>query len=531
MSRQNRRVITKVEVLLLLCLALLVVPDFVRAQTQVTGTIYHDQNKNGRYDSGESGVPGVQVSNGSDIVVTDKAGNYDVTAGDNTTIFVIKPGGWRTAINDNNVPGFSYTYSTQGAEGTRYPGLEPVDEWSESVDFALYPQREPDTFRAVVFGDTQPRNRKEVNYIMHDTVQELVGVDAAFGITLGDLVFDNLNLFDPINEIVGEIGIPWRHVMGNHDIDHSANTEWDANGAYYRTYGPSYYAFQWGAAHFVVVDNIRWVVENDERYYRTGLGEDQMEFISNYLESVPGDELVMFLMHIPWVGSTEWKDEAERRKLFSLLASYPNTVSLAAHMHRHYHRFIDAEDGWPGEEPHHLMSMGAVCGAWWAGAPDEYGIPHSMMRDGTPTGYGFLEIRGNEWKLRYKAARRPPNFQMHIYAPDELSLSDTDSVEVFANVFNALPDARVRMRVGKSGSWQAMKRVKKADPFYKEMRAREHALGKVDWRKSGKVNPDARHLWQAILPADIEPGAHTIHIRAEDDWGVYEGRRIVRVKN
>lgn len=183
----------------------------------------------------------------------------------------------------------------------------------------------------------------------------------------------------------------------------------------------------------------------------------------------------------------------------------------------------------PGEEPHHLLSMGTVCGAWWAGAPDEYGIPHSMMQDGTPTGYGFLEINGNEWKLRYKAARRPADFQMHIYAPDEIVPSASGGTEVFANVFNALPDAQVQMRVGTSDAWQPMTRIKKEDPFYKAMWEREHSPGDVSWRKSGKPNPDPRHLWQATLPESLEPGTYTITVRTEDEWYSYEGRRIIRV--
>ena len=516
-------------VLFLCWLVLLATPVLAAGQSNITGIVFHDLNENNQHDSGEPGIPGVLVSNGKDMVATDGEGRYEISSDDNSVVFVIKPRDWKTSVDNNGIPQFYHLRSSNGAGGAKYPGLKPTGSFPESVDFALYPQEESDRFRAVVFGDTQPRDGKEVNYIAHDTVEELIGVEAAFGFTLGDLVFDNLHLLQSIAEVVGQIGLPWHHVMGNHDIDYSAESNWNARGAYHQTFGPSYYAFTWGSAHFVVVDNIRWVQEGEKRYYRTGLGEAQMSFIRNYLEQVPEDELVMFLMHIPWVGSTPWKDEAEREELFSLLASHPHTVSLAAHMHRHYHRFIGPGDGWPGEKPHHLMSMGTVCGAWWAGAPDEYGIPHSMMRDGAPTGYGFLEVSGNEWKLRYKAARRPADFQMHIYAPDELPSSAADSTEVFANVFNALPDAQVQMRIGKSGPWLPMSRVKKEDPFYTAMHQREHSYGDVSWRKSGPPNPDPRHLWQAVLPGGLDAGAHTITVRAEDEWYSYEGRRIIRV--
>ncbi|MEX0770197.1 MAG: calcineurin-like phosphoesterase family protein [Balneolaceae bacterium] len=494
-----------------------------------TGTVYHDLNENGQFDTEEPGIPEVLVSNGRELVVTDDSGGYEITVDDNTIIFLIKPRGWTTGTDENNLPRFYSILSVDGAGGSKYPGLEPMGSPTETVDFALYPQEESDSFRVVAFGDTQPRDLDEIGYIAHDSVQELVGVEAAFGFTLGDLVFDDLDLFQPINEVVGQIGIPWHHIIGNHDIDFSADTDWDARGAYFRTYGPPWYAFSWGGTHFVAVDNIRWIVEGDERYYRTGLGDEQIAFIRNFLKHIPDDELVVFLMHIPWVDSTPWADESEREELFEILASHPHTVSFSAHTHRHYHQFLDAEKGWPGESPHHLVSMGTVCGAWWTGFYDEYGIPHSMMRDGTPTGYAFLEISGNDWKLRYKAARRPDDFQMHISAPDEVPVTATDTVRVFANVFNALPDANVEMRIGKSGFWQPMEPANRKDPVYEAMQKREQALDSTNWLNVGDANPNPRHLWKGALPDGLGPGTTTIYVRSEDEWDIYEGRRIIRL--
>lgn len=501
----------------------------VNAQETVTGLVFHDLNQNGEHDMGERGLRDVLVSNGTDIVTTDEGGHYEINADDNSILFIIKPRDWTTELDENNIPRFYTILSSDGAGGTDYAGLEATGPRPESIDFALYPQEESDTFRVVAFGDTQSRDLDEIGYIAHDSVQELIGVDAAFGFTLGDLVFDDLDLFQPLNEVIGQIGIPWRHVLGNHDIDFSADTNWDARGAYVRTYGPPWYAFTWGGAHFVTVDNIRWFAEGDERYYRTGLGEEQLEFIRNFLDLVPDDELVIFLMHIPWVDSTPWADETERARVFEVLASHPHTVSFAAHTHRHYHQFIDSEYGWPGEQSHHLVSMGAVCGAWWTGAHDEYGIPHSMMRDGSPTGYAFLDINGNDWKLQFKAARRPHDLQMHIFSPDEIPVTAIDTVEIFANVFNALPDADVLMRVGKSGTWQSMIREEKMDPVYEAMRKRDHALNDISWRRTGDANPTPRHLWQGILPEGLEPGTYTVFVRSEDEWGTYEGRRIIRI--
>jgi hypothetical protein len=278
----------------------------------------------------------------------------------------------------------------------------------------------------------------------------------------------------------------------------------------------------------VVLDNVRWIVEEDDRYYRTGLGENQMEFLKNELERLDENQLLVLMAHIPFEGSTPWYDEAEKQAFYELIATHPNTVSLVAHTHRHYHHFIDEEQGFPGEQPHHMISVGTVCGAWWTGAPDEYGIPHTMMSDGTPNGYAFLNIDGNSWNLKWKTAGVPENVQMHIAAPDVVS-AENGTFKVIANIYNALPGAEVKMKIGEEGEWMEMKRVPQKDPVRLAEKERENQLGDVPWRKMGS-DADSEHTWEADLTTNLAPGVHFIQIKATDDWFTYEGKKLVRIK-
>lgn len=490
------------------------------------GVVFHDVNSTGKFDSGDRPIRDVAVSNGRDIVVTDARGRYQLPVRENDTIFVIKPRGWQTPVTDDQIPQFFYIHSPNGAEGGTVPGLAPTGDLPRSVDFPLYPHEEPDQFDALVFGDTQPRNIEEVYYLSHDSLPELTGNQSAFGVTLGDIVFDNLAIFDDLNSAVSTIGIPWRHVIGNHDADRRAPDDAGVLGAYKRVYGPDYYAFEYGPVHFFALDNIRWAPHGNGRAYKTGLGADQLTFVRNALKRIPKDRLIVFMAHIPWVRSTAWADESERAEFFALLQKYPNSISLVSHAHMHYHDLIGERFGWPKDSPHHMVVVGAICGSWWAGAPDEYGIPHSMMRCGTPTGYGFLAVDGSDWKFRYRAARRPASFQMHIHAPNSVPSSAGDT-EVFANVFNALPDARVEMRVGSNDEWIAMERVLQVDPVYAAVRAKEDKLA---GKPPAKNLPPSRHLWRARLPAGLSRGFHVIEVRAQDRWDVYEGRRLIRIE-
>ena len=497
----------------------------------VSGFVFHDVNGNGLFDLNQD-IPlkEIAVSNGRDVVLTDQNGQYQLPLRDNSAIFVIKPRNWIVSVDKNQLPEFYYFFSSEGASGNDFDGLPPTGPLTGPVNFPLYPADEPDNFDVLVFGDTQVRNESEIYYMANDALSELSGINAAFGVTLGDVVFDDLNLYDHLIGSIATLGIPWRYIPGNHDIDFSADNNNDARGAWYRTFGPSYYSFSHGPAHFIVLDNIRWIVEGNHRFYRTGLGEDQMEFLRNELGRLDRDQLVVLLAHIPWAGASPlWHDESEQHRFFELIAGHPNSVSLVSHAHRHFHHFIDEEYGFPGDKPHHMVVVGTVCGSWYSGAPDEYGIPHAMMADGTPSSYAFLHIDGNQWKMSWKATRRPEDFQMHISAPDVVKSDEKTSVTITAKVFNALPDAAVKIKIMGTGQWIDMVRKPGIDPVRQALVDRESLLDEVPWRRHRNIQVSVQ-LWVAELDISMDPGVYLLKVKAEDDWWNYEGSRLLHVR-
>ncbi len=101
-------------------------------------------------------------------------------------------------------------------------------------------------------------------------VEDLVGVKAAFGVTLGDILFDDLSLFDSFNRTLGKIGVPWYNVIGNHDINFASENDEHSDETYERVYGPAYYSFDYGAVHFLVVDNIHWMKDGEKKFIVRG---------------------------------------------------------------------------------------------------------------------------------------------------------------------------------------------------------------------------------------------------------------------
>lgn len=177
----------------LTCLAMLACPDALATHAQ--GRVYEDTNKNGEPDAGEPGLGGVFVSNGSDVVQTDSNGRYRLDLDDEAIIFITKPSGYATPVNDWQIPRFYYIHQPKGSpDGLRYRGIAPTGELPASIDFALYKVDEPARFSSLLFTDTQPQTEAEIDYIRGDVVAELIGTDAIFGMTLGDILFDGMSL-------------------------------------------------------------------------------------------------------------------------------------------------------------------------------------------------------------------------------------------------------------------------------------------------------------------------------------------------
>lgn len=496
------------------------------SQPLARGVVFNDVNGNGIRDPGERGLGSVLVSNQIEVVKTDRDGRWELPVRDDQAFFVIKPTGWMPPLNDHNLPQFYYLHKPQGSPAFRYEGVAPTGPLPESIDFPLTRQAEPDRFQALFFGDPQPRDQRELDYIAHDVVEELIGTDAKFGVTLGDILFDDLSLFENNNALIALIGIPWFNVLGNHDINFDSPDDHHSDETFESHFGPSYYAYSWGPVNFIVLDNVVWggAKPDGSGSYTGGLGEEQLRFVENLLPHIPEDELLFLMMHIPITGTSD----AER--LFRLIEDRPYTMSISGHTHWQEHVFLDEEHGWHGEEPHHHVVNVTVSGSWWAGEPDETGVPHTLMRDGAPNGYSIITFDGQQATVDFKAARRPKDYQMQIHAPEVVSAGSTETHHVYANVFGGSERSSVRMRLGESGEWITLNKADEPDPHYLTLKAAEEELGVRLGRALPGIIP-SRHLWKAPLPGGLPKGVHRIWVQTEDMYGrVFDASRVLRVE-
>lgn len=494
-------------------------------QRVARGFVFHNKtNSVKKLDN--PGIAGVTVSNGIEVVKTDRNGFYEIPVQEDSIIFVIKPSGWAVPTNKNNLPQHYYIHNPAGSPARKYDGVPPTGRLPESIDFGLTPQKEDRKFKMIMCGDPQPRNQTEIDYMAHDVIEHISREakleNAKFGISLGDIMFDNLEFYESLNRTFASVGVPWHNVVGNHDLNYDSPTTELSTETFKRHYGTPYYAFNYGPVHFVILNNIYWQGSGENRGYHGEFTKPQLEFVKNDLATVPKDKLVVVCMHIPFL------DVRDKAELFALLQDRPNCVSFSAHTHVAEHFFIGEKEGFMGKQPHHHVNHGTVCGCWWGGAFDERGIPHATMGDGGPNGFSIIEFDNKSYKISARAASRPASYQMSIWLPEEVDQSQVDQKTVIVNVFAGSTKSIVKMQVG-SGDWVTMQNIAGQDPFMLEIKKQEQSEKKPTGRNTAGVE-NTPHLWKAQLPA-LPPGTHTVRISTTDMFGqTYTDSRIVRVK-
>src|SRR5690606_33160358 len=190
------------------------------AQETANGGVFEDLNRNGKKERREKGIPAVAGSNGIQVAQTAAEGKYTLPISDDQIIFVIKPSDYQVPVDENNLPQFFYIHKPNGSPELEFAGVPPTGKLPKSVDFGLLPGKYKGSFTSLVFGDPQPYTIEEVNFFADGVVAEVEGIEGIdFGISMGDLVGDDLSLFQPYLEAVAKVGIPWYNVLGNHDLN------------------------------------------------------------------------------------------------------------------------------------------------------------------------------------------------------------------------------------------------------------------------------------------------------------------------
>lgn len=487
------------------------------------GGVFEDANGNGLRDSGEQGLGGIRVSDGVKIVETDSTGRYaGLEAGTDRTVFVIKPAGFAPGRRADGLPDYWRNPQAGAGSGLKYGGIRPATE--PCRDFALQREAVRDAgLDVLVFGDPQPKSMADVEYYRRDIVAPIAGKRSArLGLSLGDIVNDDLSLYPAMNRITAALAVPWLHLPGNHDLDFDAARDQDSLLTFRNTYGPDTFAWEEREMAFVGLDDVVYQ-PGQKPAYVGGLREDQFAFLEAYLRNAPRDRLLVVAAHIPFFDTSPVPGRptfrsADRERLFALLKDFPHVLLLSAHSHTQRHVFHDAADGWHGAAPLHEYNVGAACGAFWSGTKDAAGIPVTTMADGTPNGYATLRVeKTGQYQLAWHPARDPNDAAIGLHAPKVLRQGAYPAWGVYANLYMGRDDSKVEYRIDE-GQWKAMDKVAKPDPNLLDENARDDSADKLrGYDRSPEAEPSP-HLWRGALPTDLAVGEHRIEVRTFDAW-------------
>lgn len=498
---------------------LLTVSSALFAQEKAKGIVYEDVNKNGKKDKKEKVLSNVLVSNGVDVVATNKKGMYELPITNDAPIFVIKPAGYQFPLDGFNLPKFYYLHKPQGSPQSKYAGVQPTGSLPKSVDFALVPAKESNSFTAFAFGDPQAYTKEEIQYFINGVVKDVDKSKAVFGISLGDLVGDDLSLQPDYKEAIKQIGLPWYNVMGNHDMNYDAKIDEHSDETYELNFGPNNFSFNYGKVHFIILDNILYPDPRDSKSYWGGLREDQLKFIENDLKFVPKDHLVVLSFHIPLEdNNNEWFRVADRERLFDLLKDHPNTLSLSAHTHIQQQIFYGKDKGWKQEKAHHEYNVGTTSGDWYSGEMNAQGVPVSTMRDGTPKGYALIHFDGNKYKVDYKVAGKSQEYQINVFAPKAVLKAEKSRHFVYANVFMGTPTDEVLYSIN-DGEWKKMNFADEGDPHYESTFYKWDVSEQAVKGRRPSKSMKSTHLWSAKIPTNLGVGTHKVKVKATDMYG------------
>lgn len=518
------------------------------------GTVFVDDNGDGTQNQGESGLPGVSVSNGCEVVLTDADGRYEIPLQALQILFISQPSGYSVAVDEHNIPAFYYRHYPDGTPAQingagvewAFPVSGSTGPLPAAIDFPLTAIADAShQFEAHAFADPQARTELDQDKMREDLITTLIGnpFSAEFGITVGDVVFDNLGLYDRHKDMMALMDMPQWYLPGNHDMNFESPDARFASETYKLHFGPTYYSFNYGNVHFVALNNVEYAGAGNQRAdgerYRGYIHDDQLYWLAQDLAHVSKDALIVIASHIPLVSEAVDGSGSEPATgpgtenfaaLLEILAPFEHLYGIAGHDTSNSWKVeVGHSHGWHGQ-PWIAHTLAEVRGnGWQTGLEDTRGVNDAMMQDGTPNGF---------YLLRFDDVEVVPTFMAFPYGADagqsmritlDPALQEPEQggvnrgslagpTKVVVNLFDGGPRDSVWMSLN-GGAREEMTYTMRTDPFaerlHQHLADTDHAIGSPTL---------SSHMWELPLPAVLAPGVHRIEVFSEDEFG-QQGRR------
>ncbi len=385
----------------------------------------------GRITCEGNGVAGVPVSDGVSIVLTDSLGRYSLSgAMPYGIIFYTLPGGYEPETYDNGFQVRIFAAVDGDRDATHDFALRRVDNDSHLMIVGA------DSHLAHRLGDLE-----QFDSLFVSPVKGIVADNPGkkiYSTILGDLTWDqfwttNSYGLPEFVATMADAGYPVMlfPVIGNHDNDPSVpagdDTDMLSSEPFRQTVAPSFYSFNLGKVHYVVLDDV--VYRNDRtdgRRYKRGVAgnrnyerrytDDQLDWLRRDLALVEDKTTpVVIMFHVPaWRLKLDDGSFATRANLADgssealadIVGDFENVTLLSGHTHYNYHAH-------PDNHPNiHENNVAAICATWWwtGHLSDRH-----ICVDGSPGGFALYDIDGKTVASEYIGTDREDNKHFRVY--------------------------------------------------------------------------------------------------------------------
>ncbi len=389
------------------------------------------------------GVENVVVSDGAEVTVTNEKGIYQLKSAKKWGyVFISVPSG--------------YEVPSVGVLPQFHRALKNSADVVERADFKLEKVDGQDSYKIFMLGDMHLANRTgdlgqfaQFTSDLTDYMTRHKG-EKMYALTLGDMTWDlywysNSYYFPQyLNTINSQIkNLQIFHTMGNHDNDFQTRSDYDAAVKYVDQICPTYYSFNIGKVHYVVMDDIDCSSYDgtESRNYVKSLSAEQLDWLAKDLSHVAKTTPVVVAMHaqVFYPTTSGFKidhDPVNTLRLFDILDGY--TVRFVT---GHTHKLFNVTPNAPIVDGHNFReyNSGSVCASWWWSGNLTPGI--HIGTDGTPGGYGIWDVTGTDFQCLYKSTGWPEEYQFRSYDLNNVHFSMADvplmPSDISASVKNA----------------------------------------------------------------------------------------------
>ena len=389
------------------------------------------------------GVENVVVSDGAEVTVTNEKGIYQLKSAKKWGyVFISVPSG--------------YEVPSVGVLPQFHRALKNSADVVERADFKLEKVDGQDSYKIFMLGDMHLANRTgdlgqfaQFTSDLTDYMTRHKG-EKMYALTLGDMTWDlywysNSYYFPQyLNTVNSQIkNLQIFHTMGNHDNDFQTRSDYDAAVKYVDQICPTYYSFNIGKVHYVVMDDIDCSSYDgtESRNYVKSLSAEQLDWLAKDLSHVAKTTPVVVAMHaqVFYPTTSGFKidhDPVNTQRLFDILDGY--TVRFVT---GHTHKLFNVTPDAPIVDGHNFReyNSGSVCASWWWSGNLTPGI--HIGTDGTPGGYGIWDVTGTDFQCLYKSTGWPEEYQFRSYDLNNVHFSMADvplmPSDISASVKNA----------------------------------------------------------------------------------------------